>query len=80
MSVGRPQTETQGLSAPSNGAEPEAPPPTVEQQLQLCAWLIAELQYRNLRLATTLATMVAQQMQPQVQQSVLTQLLGTPAG
>ena len=57
-----------------------APPvedyPTVEDQLRLCAWLIAELQFRNLRLATTLAGMLAQQMQPQVQQSVLSQLMG----
>ena len=55
----------------TNGA-----PPTVEEKLDQCAWLIAELQYRNLRLATTLAALLAQQAQPQVQQTMLQQLLG----
>jgi hypothetical protein len=62
------------MTAATNGI---APPLTVEEQLQIAAWLIAELQYRNLRLASTLAGMLAQQMQPQVQQSMLNQLMGS---
>jgi hypothetical protein len=62
----------------TNGAQPVTPlaEMSVDEKFALCAWLIAELQYRNLRLATIVAAQVAQQMQPQVQQSVLTSLMG----
>jgi hypothetical protein len=67
-----PVTET---PAETNGAA-AAPPATIEDAVKLCAWLIAELQYRNLRLATTLAALLTQQAQPAMQQSMLNQLMG----
>jgi hypothetical protein len=47
----------------------------LEGELQLMAWLLAENQHRVLRLAASVAALLAQQMQPQVQDNIMQQLL-----
>jgi hypothetical protein len=49
---------------------------TLEQQVGVLAWLHAELGHKHFLLATSVATLLAQQMQPQLQQSILRKLMG----
>lgn len=75
-----PDDIAEAIRKQANGETPE-PPPTfvtpewVLEQFKISAWLIAELQHRNLRLATTVAQMLAERMQPKVTQAVLSQIL-----
>jgi hypothetical protein len=60
-------------------AEREARIERLESDIQLLAWLYAEQAFRSLQVATAMAAMLAQQMQPQMQQAILQQLTGAQA-
>jgi hypothetical protein len=48
----------------------------LEQQIMVLAWLHAEQVYRSTLVAKGLAALLAQQLQPQIQQVILNQLTG----
>jgi hypothetical protein len=49
---------------------------TLEEQVQLLAWLHAEVVFGTTKMAHALAAMLAQQMQPQIHAALLQQLMG----
>jgi hypothetical protein len=48
----------------------------LEEGQRIAAWLIAEQQHRNNTLAIAVAQLMAQRIQPAVQQQILSKLLG----
>jgi len=48
----------------------------LEEQMAVTAWLLAEARHQNLLLATSVAALLAQRMQPQIQAHILEQLRG----
>lgn len=64
------------MTAATNGTAPEMVELTAEQKLDTLIWLHAELVCKVDRVAGALSAMLAQQMQPQVQQAILQRLLG----
>ena len=62
-----------GDTVTANGAVAEL---TVEQKIDLLAWLHAEQGQKIAKTAALVATLMAQQMQPQVQQAILQRLMG----
>ncbi|HVQ84594.1 MAG TPA: hypothetical protein VMS84_07445 [Mycobacterium sp.] len=59
-----------------NGTASAAKIAELEGQVALLNWCVAEQRQQIIRMGMTLAAMLAQQMQPQMQQTVLNQLLG----
>jgi uncharacterized coiled-coil protein SlyX len=63
-----------------NGSATDARIAALEQKVELLDWWRAEQAQTITRLASALAAMLTQQMQPQVQQAILAQLTGQPDG
>jgi hypothetical protein len=59
-----------------NGDQLELHLAGLDTKVDMLIWLLAERDQRIERLATTLAAMLAQAYQPQVQQQIVGQLLG----
>lgn len=59
-----------------NGSVTEARLTAMQEQLNLMAWLHAELAAKCERMAAAVAAMLSQQMQPQMQQAILSRLMG----
>lgn len=59
-----------------NGDQLELRLAGLDTKVDMLIWLLAERDLRIERLATTVAAMLAQMYQPQVQQQIVSQLLG----
>jgi hypothetical protein len=63
-----------------NGTQATADIELLQQQVVLLAWLHTEQAMQVQRLAVALAGILAQMAQPQMQQNIINQLLGTQGG
>jgi hypothetical protein len=68
-------TTSEDVTAASNGSAPDIEL-TIEQKVDILIWLHAELAQRFTATAGVVSGMLAQQMQPQVQQAILQRLMG----
>jgi hypothetical protein len=59
-----------------NGSTAAAKVAHLEEQVVLLQWCVAEQKQQIMRLGAALAALLTQQMQPQMQQTLLSQLLG----
>lgn len=70
---------TAKTAARSNGAAAAAPDvdePTTEHKLNQLIWLHDELMRRHAALAAVVAELLAEKLQPQMRQAILSQLMG----